>query len=658
MAKPTYGFNINIRFISDCARAALNHLKSGIAFPDLAPAEARHLAAFWPEHDLRPASEAGLWAVPADRAVPCPPRGTGLLRYATGLLPSPRFAGRGRAVALLPVEGAAACLLATPLAAPPELAPEAAARAAAAAALMAEARIGGAAGLPDPGAAALRLPPRAALLVLDPCRPERAAAARADLAQAQARSQGRGGGRPLILARDPAAPPGARPVLAPPAGAHWLDRPLAPWTLLDLAEDLYGADAGMALLAAIAGVAVAGYRLAPLPRLAALIAATRCADPFLSRPWRFEQALAQLAEWRARQEENRRVAVCLGMAFWKRRRIAALFAHASGGPGFAATPAGALRRAKRQGGAVAAWAAAIPPGFREACAAQGVALLAVEDGFVRSRGLGARFLPGAAYAVDARGIYYDPARPSQLEVLLAEADFPPALLARAAALRRAIVARGVTKYNLGGATPAIAAPPGRQRLLVPGQVEGDASVRLGGGPIQGNLALLRAVRAAHPEAFLIYKPHPDLEAGFRRGRLEAGELAALADQVVTGAPLAALFPQIDALHTLTSLSGFEALLRGLPVTTWGQPFYAGWGLTEDRNPPPRRGRPLSLDALVAGALILFPRQVDPVTELPCPPETVLERLDDPGAWTLSPWTLHRGLEGRIRAALARIGRLR
>ena len=38
------------------------------------------------------------------------------------------------------------------------------------------------------------------------------------------------------------------------------------------------------------------------------------------------------------------------------------------------------------------------------------------------------------------------------------------------------------------------------------------------------------------------------------------------------------------METMTSLAGFEALLRGKPVTTHGQPFYAGWGLTEDICP--------------------------------------------------------------------------
>jgi capsular polysaccharide export protein len=80
------------------------------------------------------------------------------------------------------------------------------------------------------------------------------------------------------------------------------------------------------------------------------------------------------------------------------------------------------------------------------------------------------------------------------------------------------------------------------------------------------------------------------------------------------------------VHVLTSLTGFEALLREREVIVHGQPFYSGWGLTLDLAPPPRRGRHLTLDELVAGALLLYPRYVDPVTGLLCPPEVLVERL--------------------------------
>ena len=237
--------------------------------------------------------------------------------------------------------------------------------------------------------------------------------------------------------------------------------------------------------------------------------------------------------------------------------------------------------------------------------------------------------------------------------------FDAALLDRAAALRRAVVARGVTKYNLGGELPAIAAPPGRRVVLVPGQVEDDASVRLGGGALRRNIDLLRAVRAAEPDAFLIYKPHPDIEAGFRTGRIAADELPGLADQVLERAPMAKLLDRVDAVHVLTSLTGFEALLRGLPVTCWGMPFYAGWGLTDDRGalPPgmlPRRRR-ATLDELVAAALILYPRCIDPLTLLPCAPELLVERMDRPELFPTGKLAALRAAEGWVRRGLARLG---
>lgn len=91
--------------------------------------------------------------------------------------------------------------------------------------------------------------------------------------------------------------------------------------------------------------------------------------------------------------------------------------------------------------------------------------------------------------------------------------------------------------------------------------------------------------------------------------------------------MAELLDTVDGVHVLTSLSGFEALLRGCDVTCHGVPFYSGWGLTRDLGDvPERRGRKLSLDQLVAGVLVLYPRYLDPVTGLPCPPEVLVRRI--------------------------------
>lgn len=78
---------------------------------------------------------------------------------------------------------------------------------------------------------------------------------------------------------------------------------------------------------------------------------------------------------------------------------------------------------------------------------------------------------------------------------------------------------------------------------------------------------------------------------------------------------------------MTSLLGFEALLRGIPVTTLGAPFYAGWGLTRDLGPvPPRRTARPDLAQLVHAALIAYPRYWDPVSRRACTVEVALDRL--------------------------------
>jgi len=290
----------------------------------------------------------------------------------------------------------------------------------------------------------------------------------------------------------------------------------------------------------------------------------------------------------------------------------------------------------------------MPDGLREA----GIPVLRVEDGFLRSVGLGSDFLPPCSIIVDGTGIYYDPSRPSDLEAILAETGFDPALLDRAAALVERLVNAGVTKYNTGAA-PLPALPAGQRVVLVPGQVADDLSVRLGGGAIQSNLALLQAVRAAAPDTHILYKPHPDVDAGHRQGAIPDVQTLEIADQIVRGVPMAALIGAVQEVHTLTSLAGFEALLRGRRVTCWGQPFYAGWGLTQDMAPVPRRTRKLSLPELAAGVLLLYPRYLDPLTGLPCPAEVLLDRLADPALWRAGPLVRLRRAQGQALGAAAR-----
>lgn len=252
-------------------------------------------------------------------------------------------------------------------------------------------------------------------------------------------------------------------------------------------------------------------------------------------------------------------------------------------------------------------------------------LVRLEDGFLRSVGLGADLVRPLSWVMDTRGMYYDATAPSGLEQLLGQAVFNADLLARAVRLRARIVREGITKYNVGHASwqrPAGA----RTVVLVPGQVESDAAIAYGAPGLRTNLALLQAVRAACPQAYVVYKPHPDVVARLRKAGRQEDQASLYCDEIVIDAPMDGLLTQVDEVHVLTSLAGFEALLRGRRVVTYGCPFYAGWGLSEDRQPMPGRQRRLSLDELVAGVLILYPTYVSRSTGRFTNPERALDEL--------------------------------
>ncbi|MCO8322932.1 capsular biosynthesis protein [Burkholderia cenocepacia] len=277
------------------------------------------------------------------------------------------------------------------------------------------------------------------------------------------------------------------------------------------------------------------------------------------------------------------------------------------------------------------WGARSPEGL-----SPGKPTIRIEDGFLHSTGLGSDHVAPLSQVIDRRGLYFDAGSPSDLTEILNEAAFDASELARAKALRHEITRLGLTKYNLGRRKPRWRAPPEKRIVLVPGQVADDASIRLGTRSISTVEQLLREVRTRRPDTFVVYKPHPDVLSGNRRGLIEA---EGLADIVDTSADLISLIEAADEIHTLSSLSGFDALIRGKAVHTYGLPFYAGWGLTDDTLKQPWRKRQLSLDMLVAGALLRYPLYWDWSLNLFTTPEAIVRQLAIPAARPLE--TIHR-----------------
>lgn len=460
----------------------------------------------------------------------------------------------------------------------------------------------------------------------------------------------------------PARSPRARARLCARYGGHWLGE-VDPWSVLPSASGLsaHGNDEWIAI-ARVCGVPVKvlsegrygtpGDSAETLDhKIHQAICAASYTDPFTGQPVSVTQAITLLADWRRLIDSNRLISAACGMAWWKRDEIRRFLWVPGRKLAIVSRATKALEIARKSGGAVAIWPSRVSPALIATATRQGTALVRVEDGFVRSVGLGSNLVPPSSVVVDTRGIHFDPASPSDLEDILAKTAFTRTLTDRARALRQTIISAGISKYSVGTSSPVPPRKPGRRLVLVPAQVEDDMSVIAGGGGLQSNLELLRRARALEADAEIWFRPHPDVDAGHRKGAVADDDVLKIADRIVRGGGMAALLDAVDAVHVLTSLTGFEALMRGLDVTCHGTPFYAGWGLTRDLGVvPDRRGRALELDELVAGVLILYPRYLDPVTGLPCPPEVLVNRMSQAHTPNRLGWVEPlRRLQGRFMA---------
>ncbi|WP_442866374.1 capsular polysaccharide biosynthesis protein [Aeromonas sp. QDB25] len=349
---------------------------------------------------------------------------------------------------------------------------------------------------------------------------------------------------------------------------------------------------------------------------AALILYPRYLDPVLGQRCEVEEVLTIIARQQRATPRWRRLYL-VGFSLWKRAFMQAFCHHLADELRFVRTPPKRLTGDEQ----VLVWGSRYP---------ELTSAIRVEDGFIRSKGLGSNLCRPSSLSLDPVGIYFDSRSPSGLEQLLNYQELTRSQLDRGEQLLTLLRENKVSKYNVGA--PAHFTPPadGRPLVLVVGQVDGDASILTGSPTIRSNEQLLWAVRAAKPEAHILYKPHPDVVAGNRAGAISAACLAECVDSQVLDIGLTSLYPHVDELHTMTSLSGFEALVQGVKVTTWGQPFYSGWGLTTDAHPPGRRQRTLPLAALVYLTLVAYPLYIDWQSGLWISPEQLIRQLATQG----------------------------
>lgn len=301
---------------------------------------------------------------------------------------------------------------------------------------------------------------------------------------------------------------------------------------------------------------------------------------------------------------------CVGMSLWKRAVIKPFFNLPQCRLHFARSLNSLKKRPLAENARLLVWSNGKPE-IQQFAKQHNIPLLRMEDGFIRSVGLGANLVAPLSLVVDDLGIYFNAENTSRLEQILLEADnFSEQDLSDAKALQQRLVSAHIGKYNVGIGQVHFDAQ-GKKTILVPGQVEDDASIKSGSPQIKKNLDLLKKVRELNPDAYIIYKPHPDVVSGNRIGNIPSEEAVKFADLIVENVNILDCILQVDEVHTMTSLAGFEALLRNKKVHCYGLPFYAGWGLTVDFLPCERRHKTLTLSQLIAATLMYYPLYVDP-----------------------------------------------
>ncbi|GAA0800814.1 capsular polysaccharide export protein, LipB/KpsS family [Psychrobacter piscatorii] len=220
------------------------------------------------------------------------------------------------------------------------------------------------------------------------------------------------------------------------------------------------------------------------------------------------------------------------------------------------------------------WGYKAPQHFIEYVRAQGLDIFFLEDGFIRSGPEDDSSAPPLSIVMDSQAPYFDTTRPNDLTDLIANFDFEQNGYDETLAQKMLdyYVSHKVSKYNH---QPYVDVAPiygtkNKERILVLGQVPHDDSLTYGGGK---DITLLDVVKKAiqeNPDAQIIVKPHPMT--------LDNPDIVSILIELdclilTQSIHLVDALKTIDHVYTITSLGGFEALLRGKKVTVLGRPFY-------------------------------------------------------------------------------------
>lgn len=239
--------------------------------------------------------------------------------------------------------------------------------------------------------------------------------------------------------------------------------------------------------------------------------------------------------------------------------------------------------------------------------------LLLEDGFIRSFGLGVGGSPSFSIVQDDVGIYYDATTPSKLENILNNYDFQSDsnLMSMAKKVRAKIIEYKISKYNNFKEVDLSYLNNKKKKVLIVAQTYGDSSLEYGLGYTFSTKEMINDAIKDNPNAEIYIKIHPDVLSGKKESDINVKDIPFSCSVLTDNANPIELISYFDKVYTKTSGMGFEALLLNKKVYCYGMPFYAGWGLTYDKLECHRRKKKLTVNEIFAGAYILYTSYYNP-----------------------------------------------
>ncbi len=258
----------------------------------------------------------------------------------------------------------------------------------------------------------------------------------------------------------------------------------------------------------------------------------------------------------------------------------------------------------------------------------GKKFIQIEDGFLRSLGLGVNGAPPYSIIQDEIGLYYDATCPSYLEKIIVDSHYSDVQIERSRNCINKIKKNRLTKYNTTQRCfkRNIEFKKYERSILVVDQRLGDTSIPYGLASEDTFKFMLETAIDENPDSEILIKTHPDALIGGKKSHYSKRSLKHNCQLIIEEYNPWSIFESVDHVYVVSSLMGFEALMADKKVSCFGVPFYSGWGLTDDRIALKRRERKVTLETLFYAAYIEYSKYINHKTKTVCEIEEVINDI--------------------------------